>query len=191
MDFSSNPLLLSTPARTDNAGRSHAGLMSCLIVVLAYSPPTVLAQWTVNSSISSDTGIQTPVAYTSNADGYTLEIYKDPVSAIRSRFTLNNSLTGFKERTCPTYQIDQGAPNNLSIDGAVCQSGERWAEFVLGRIEGDYIISAPLLSVMNGNILTFRFQLESGDFRETNISLSGSKRSMTTVIGETISVRAR
>jgi hypothetical protein len=149
------------------------------------------AQWTVNTNIKNEAGAQTMVAYTSNEAGYSLEIYKDSSSTIRSRFSLNNQLIKFKERTCPTYQIDMGTPGNVSVNGAPCLSSGRWAEYILGQIEGNEVSSSILLSIMNGITITFRFQLDNGDFRETSISLSGSKRSMTTVIGEEITVRAR
>jgi len=171
----------------------NPGKLFMLVVIMIYlsCPTTTFAQWTVNSNIKNETGIQTSVAYTSNDEGYTLEIYKDSSSAIRSRFTLNDKLVKFKDDNCPTYQVDQGTPANLSVNGAPCLSNGSWAEYILGNIDGEKITSATLLSIMNGITMTFRFQLENGDYRETAISLSGSKRSMTMVIGETIIVRAR
>ena len=59
------------------------------------------------------------------------------------------------------------------------------------QIVTQLLTESVLLALMDGNTLSFRFRLMSGDYRETNISLRGSKRSMTTVIGEEVIVRAR
>jgi hypothetical protein len=82
-------------------------------------------------------------------------------------------------------------PRNESIDGTPCRAGDGWAEFIFGQVENGHVVSPVLLALMDGNTLSFRFRLMSGDYRETNISLRGSKRSMTTVIGEEVIVRAR
>lgn len=165
-------------------------LVAGLLLMLHAYPVPVPAQWAVNPQAELATGQQAMVAYTRNEQGYTLEIFRD-AGSVRSRFILNGGLAGFSDRYCPTYQIDQGTPNNLSVDGGPCVHGQQSAEYILGYIEGNNVVSPLLLALMNGNAITFRFQLKSGDFRETQISLAGSKRSMTTVIGETVTVRAR
>jgi len=170
-------------------------LLNLLIVtvwmaVAAYAP-VAHAQWQVNENARSATGALIRTAYTHNEAGYSLEVYKDTAAAIRLRFSLANGLFGLIKEACPTYQIDNGTPANRSINDAPCLSGDTWAEFILGQINDNQIQSALLLSVLNGNTINFRFRLTNGDYRESTISLAGSKRSMTSVIGENISVRAR
>ena len=44
------------------------------------------------------------------------------------------------------------------------------------------------LALMNGNSITFLFELSNKDYRQTSFSLQGSKRAMTTAFGEKVSV---
>lgn len=162
-----------------------------ILIFVADYPSAVSAQWVVNPNMRDELGTETVVAYTRNQEGYTLEIYKDSVSAIRGRITLDEGLLKFEDRLCPSYQIDQGTPGNVSINGASCLAGDNWAEYILAYARDGQIVSPLLLSIMNGNAATFRFRLENGDYRQTTISLLGSKRSLTTILGEDVTVTAR
>jgi len=166
-------------------------LLFILLVAVTSYAPAANAQWQVNENARSETGALIRTAYTHNDAGYSLEVYKDTAAAIRLRFSLANGLFGLIKEACPTYQIDSGTPANRSINDAPCLSGDTWAEFILGHIRDNQIESPLLLSVLNGNAIIFRFRLANGDYRESTISLAGSKRSMTSVIGENISVRAQ
>ncbi len=162
-----------------------------LFTLMYCSYTTVNAQWLVNDSARTGTGEQTSTAHTLNDAGYALEIYKDSTSTLRVRFSLAKGLIKFRDGSCPTYQIDTSVPDNQSINATPCTVRDTQAEFVLGYIKDNQVNSRLLLSVMNGNAIIFRFQLENGDYRETSVSLAGSKRSMTSVIGENIIVLAQ
>ena len=151
-------------------------------------PFSSLAEWNVITHKDTDSNEETNIAYSINESGYSLEIYRDSVDAIRSRFTLTKGLLAFADKSCPTYQIDRGTPKNRSINDAPCLAGKQWAEFILGYIEVDEIASSALLSLMNGITITFRFQLANGDYRETGFSLQGSKRAMTIAFGHDIRI---
>jgi hypothetical protein len=178
-----------------SGGRNSGGLFKqvlfILIVLAAGYVPVANAQWQVNEDARSDTGEQIRTAFTHNEAGYSLEVYKDSVSAIRLRFSLGDGLLQFRKGSCPTYQIDKGTPANLSFNNEPCQTGDSWVEYILGSISDNQIRSNLLLSIMNGNAIIYRYQLETGDYRESSISLVGSKRSMTSVIGENMIVRAQ
>ncbi|MND05726.1 hypothetical protein D3C83_266940 [compost metagenome] len=51
--------------------------------------------------------------------------------------------------------------------------------------------SARLLQIMNGSLMTFRFRLHGGDYRDAEFSLAGSKRSLSAAIGADVAVTAR
>ena len=160
------------------------------IYVLLFMPVVVQAEWTVTTDSGNESAV-TAVAHTKNEDGYSLEIYQDSVKAVRSRFTLPDGLLKLKEKSCPTYQIDRNPPRNRSINEAFCLSGNNWSEYILGYLTNQHITSPSLLSIMNGINIVFRFQLENGDYRETQFSLAGSKRAMITIFGEDVTVSAR
>lgn len=162
----------------------------CLFFLLSLSliPTTPRAQWNVVSHDQVTAGIETDIASITNEEGYRLEIYRDTVGAVRSRFTLKNGLLKLAEKTCPTYQIDRGLPQNRSLNNAPCLSGDQWAEFILGYIKNNVIASSSMLAVMNGIAITFRFKLSNGDYRETRFSLYGSKRAMLSAFGGNIQV---
>ena len=159
-------------------------LFLCVLLVNSVSA----AEWNIISHSDTDSNITTSVAIIENESGYTLEIYKDSVDAVRARFTLAKGLIRFPDNFCPTFQIDSGQPKTRSINDAPCLSDRTWAEFILGFVENGRISSSAITGLMNGVGLRFRFLLENGDYRETLFSLRGSKRAMSTAIGVNISV---
>ncbi len=151
-------------------------------------PVTAAAEWNIITHNDLDANVITSVAIIKNEKGYTLEIYKDSVDAVRGRFTLTQGLIRFPDNFCPTFQIDSGQPRNRSINDAPCLAGDTWAEFILGYVENGQVNSSAIAGVMNGVVLRFRFLLEQGDYRETLFSLSGSKRAVSAALGEGVNV---
>ena len=161
-------------------------LLSCYLVFSL--APVSAAEWNIIMHNDMDTNTITSVAIIKNETGYTLEIYKDSVNAVRARFTLSRDLIRFPDDFCPTFQIDSGEPTNTSVNDAPCLSGDIWAEFILGYVEHGSISSSAVVGLMNGVGLRFRFLLQNGDYRETLFSLRGSKRAMSAALGDGISV---
>ena len=146
------------------------------------------AEWNTITHSDMDSNTTTSVAIIKNDDGYTLEVYKDSVDAVRARFTLAKELISIPVNFCPTFQIDSGQPTNRSVNDAPCLSDKTWAEFILGYIENGQVNSSAIAGIMNGVTLKLRFMLENGDYRETLFSLRGSKRAMSSALGANISV---
>jgi len=174
-----------------NRDHGPAGNTLLLLAVLLAASPAARCEWTVATRSDVSRVGETQVAYTENGEGYSMEIYRDAADAVRSRFALPGGMLAFASGTCPTYQIDRGMPANHSINDAPCLTADQWAEFVLGYVNGKHIASSPLLAIMNGITIVYRFRLENGDYRSTQFSLQGSKRAMTEVFGEEVSVGAR
>ncbi len=166
----------------------NSSLVFLLVLILLLTPFSAAAEWKVitHTDINNDT--QTQVAYSQNEDGYSLQIYKDSVGAIRSRFSLNTALDMFAKRTCPTYQIDTRMIDNRSINDAPCLTDTAWSEFVLGYVNNFNVTSEKLNALMNGSIVTFRFMLDNGNYMETQFSLAGSKRATLSVLGNNITI---
>lgn len=163
-------------------------LVPALALILLLTPFSAAAEWKVITHTDTNNDTKTQVAYSQNKDGYSLEIYKDSVGAIRSRFTLNTALDMFAKRTCPTYQIDTRMLDNRSINDAPCLTNLDWSEFVLGYVENFNVTSAKLNALMNGSTVTFRFLLDNGSYSETQFSLAGSKRATLSVLGNNITI---
>ncbi len=156
--------------------------------ILIIYPVLVHAEWNVITHTDTNDNSQTQVAFTENNDGYSLEIYKDSVGAVRSRFSLNTALDMIAKRSCPTYQIDTRLLDNRSINDAPCLTGLFWSEFILGYIADKEVVSEKLNALMNGSTITFRYMLENGSYKETNFSLSGSKRATLSALGTGITI---
>jgi len=161
---------------------------SILWILLVISPSFAMAEWLVITHTDIDTNIETNVAYTKNESGYSIEIYRDAVGAVRSRFTLKTGLNRLAVRNCPTYQIDKRQPLNRSINDAPCIPERNWSEFILGYIENNEIVSTHLNDLMNGKKITYRFILENGGYDETIFSLAGSKNAITTALGNNLRI---
>jgi hypothetical protein len=170
----------------NKALRTLRSLLSCYLIFALV--PVGAAEWDIIMHNDMDTNTITSVAIIKNETGYTLEIYKDSVDAVRARFTLSRDLIRFPDDFCPTFQIDSGEPTNTSVNDAPCLSGDIWAEFILGYVEKGSINSSAVVGLMNGVGLRFRFLLQNGDYRETLFSLRGSKRAMSAALGDGISV---
>jgi hypothetical protein len=167
--------------------------VSLLWVFLAFALISICngvnaTEWNIITHNDMDTNSLTSVAIIKNESGYTLEIYKDSVNAVRARFTLTRDLLRFPDGFCPTFQIDSGEPTNRCVDDAPCLSGDTWAEFILGYVKNGSINSSAVVGLMNGVGLSFRFKLQNGDYSETLFSLRGSKRAMSAALGNGITV---
>lgn len=157
-------------------------------LTLILCPVLVHAEWDIITHTDTNTNTETQVAYTKNNDGYSLEIYKDSVGAIRSRFNLNTKLDMMAKRSCPTYQIDTRLLDNRSINDAPCLTDLTWSEFIFGYTENNKVVSKKLNALMNGSTITFRFMLENGSYKETKFSLSGSKKATLSALGSDITI---
>ena len=160
-----------------------------LVTLVLLTPARVAAQWDVVSVAGQNNEAATVIARTVNEGGYMLEIYRDAGDAIRARITLPGDLLALAPKSCPTYQIDKGAPRNRSINDAPCISRQGWAEFILGYANNGVVESSALRGMMLGINITFRFILANGDYRETMFSLAGSMRAMQTAFGQNLTVR--
>ena len=158
-------------------------------LLLLILPGLCLAEWAVSLhagiGADSDTGAEIRIAHIKNAAGYRLEIYKDDVAAIRSRFSLDAGLDRLAARSCPTYQVDSGQPDNRSVNGATCLNQAVWSEYILGYVSADKrVASKHLYALLYGRGVTFRYRLENGSYHETRFSLTGSKRATLAALGE-------
>ncbi len=149
------------------------------------------AQWAVVNQRLEGTQAEAVTARIKNSSGQTLEFYRDGVGALRARFTLGGGLAGFDKGHCPTLQVDRWAPTNRSANDAACLATSQWVEYVIAYIVEQKAQSAPLVQIMNGSMLTFRYRLAGGDYRDAAFSLAGSKRSLTAAIGANVAVTAR
>jgi hypothetical protein len=162
-----------------------------LMAVALTLPLKARCEWLAQTRSDVSRGGETEVAVTRNNDGYSLEIYRDASNAVYGRFILPGHLLIIADGTCPTYQVDRGAPVNRSVNGDPCLVGGNWAEYTLGHVDNNRIASSSLLAIMNGIAIAFRFKLENGDYRSTEFSLQGSKRAIISVLGEDINIGPR
>ncbi len=159
-----------------------------IILMICCLPVFAQADWQVMSHTDTDSGLQTRVAMIENADHYKLEIYRDTNNAIRLRFNIRDSYDVLASKRCPSYQVDERELSNRSINDAPCISQPRWAEYVMGYIDNQKVISVPLHNLMNGKVVYYRFLLKNGSYGETTFSLAGSKRILNTALGENLTV---
>ena len=149
------------------------------------------AQWNVVTHTDTDSGAQMSVATITNNDNYKLEIYKDSNNVIRLRFNIRDSYDLLTIKQCPTFQVDKRKLSNRSINDAPCISQPRWAEYVMGYISDNEVVSLPLHNLMNGNVIYYRFIFENGNYAETSFSLSGSKNILLSALGRNLTIKTK
>ena len=148
-------------------------------------------QWEVMSHTDTDSGYQTRIATIENDDGYKLGVYRDVNDVIRLKFNIRNGFELLADKQCPTFQVDDRQLSNRSINDAPCLSQPRWAEYVIGYITENSVLSLPLHNLMNGNDIYYRFLMDNGNYTETSFSLSGSKAILNGALGENLVVTTR
>ena len=164
------------------------------LILLNVSLPAQLqaqTQWNIMSHTDTDSSLQTLVATIENEEGYKLEIYRDANDVIRSRFNIRNSYDLIAVKQCPTSQVDERVLSNRSINDAPCISQPRWAEYVIGYIIDDKVLSLPLHNLMNGNVIYYRFLLKNRSYAETSFSLYGSKEILNTALGKNLVITTK
>ena len=154
-----------------------------MLLLAALQPATVLANWQVITQTDTDTNVSTQVAYTDNEAGFSLEIYRDGVNAVRARFSINRALDRLLNTHCPTFQIDNRLLDKRSINDAFCITEISWSEFIPGDVVNNTVNSEKLNALISGRIIMFRFMLENGSYEEAHFSLAGSKRATLTLLG--------
>lgn len=165
---------------------ANAAALAALLLAIPAS-----AQWALVNQRLEGAATESTLARIVNGTGHTLELYRDGAGAIRARFTLPAGLLTFADGQCPTLQVDRWTPLNRSVNDAACLASPTWAEYIVGFVLEQKVQSARLLQIMNGNMLTFRYRLAGGDYREADFSLAGSKRSLSAAIGADVVVTAR
>ena len=168
-------------------GTSMSRLLLISVLLFSLSRPA-MAEWNIVTHTNTDSNFKTMIAHTENAEGYTLEIYRDGNGAVRSRFSMNNNNNRLDSKLCPTYQVDSRPALNRSINDAACISHQKWAEFVLGYVIDNKVTSTLLHNIMNGNKISYRFSLDPYGYAETSFSLIGSKRTLTDALGHDVAV---
>ncbi|MBI1733205.1 MAG: hypothetical protein HYR49_10640 [Gammaproteobacteria bacterium] len=172
-------------------GLGIASVTVATFCALTFAPAAARAQWAVVTERLEGTQSEATIARIHNSTGHALEFYRDGAGAIRARFSLNAGITTLAKGSCPTLQVDRWSPMNRSVNDAACLATPRWAEYVLGHVTDRQVKSERLLQIMNGSLLTFRFRLDGGDYRDAQFSLAGSKRSLSAALGTDVVVTAR
>jgi len=140
------------------------------------------AQWTTTEA--QDAGGERSVALARNGDGAEIRIRLDADSRVLASFRLPPGLMRLDPRGCPTFQIDERTPEDLSRERHACTVDGARAQLVLARAEDGSLDSLTLLELMNGSELTVRYRLAHAGYRAARFSLRGSKQALTTTLGE-------
>lgn len=161
-----------------------------IMLCLLFAPMPLSAEWQVITHTDTDNDTRTEVAYSTNDEGYSTEIYQDSKGVVRLRFSMNQNRHRLDPDSCPTYQVDKKEPRNRSINDAGCIGHNKWVEYVLGYLIDDQINSGLLVNIMQGNNIYYRFRLKHGGYAETTFSLSGSRNALRKALGEHLDIVA-
>ncbi len=173
------------PAATRRCGRRLGKAARALaLAVTALGVPGAAAQW---ASVPSSGGAGSD-ATVRNASGEEVRIWMDGDRRLRAAFTLAPGLARLDPAGCPTFQVDERTPQDLSRPAHACSVSGARVEVVLAQAEGDRVESPTLLALMNGGSLTVRYRLAHAGYGASRFSLKGSKQALTAAVGEGLSV---
>lgn len=163
--------------------------LAALLALTAFTAQPASGEWQA-MEITRD-GVPQKFALVENAEGYRLEIHKDPEQQVHGTFILRPGFDEFSEHRCPTFKADRRAPVNLAESGKPCKSAGDRAEFNLGRVEDKRIQSPLLVQLMNGSRLELIFPLHNVGYQTTSFPLRGSKQALLEVLGRGVKVRSQ
>jgi hypothetical protein len=161
------------------AGSCANGFWLSATLLFTWAWPA-LAAWSVHEP--SVAGASS-VAYTENSSGQRIEIFVEENGTVVLRLQLGSGFETFSRANCPTFQIDTRKPMHHFEVGNGCYMSEKLTRIELGTIAESEIESLVLHRFMNGNNVTFRYTVETGQYRQTRFSLSSSKQSLKRAIG--------
>lgn len=145
-----------------------------------------MAAWTIRDP---EVAGLNPVAYAANSTGQRAEIFLGDRNTVYLRLVLGGRFETFNASNCPTFQIDKRKPMHHFDVGYRCAIVAKMATFMLGRIADREIKSLVLHRFMNGNRVTFRYLVNTGQYRQTSFSLSRSKQALTQALGSGTRIR--
>ena len=155
-----------------------------LVLVSANAP----AQWNVVEETVPESDEPLTLAMVANDSGHSLRIYVDSDNRVRGIFQIRDGFDTIAESSCPTYRIDHWQPAVLTSGEDWCRLEPKRAYFTLGILDGETIRSTPLIHLMNGTFIMFRYHLASLGYRETRFTLSGSKQALYDALGGNVTV---
>jgi hypothetical protein len=151
-----------------------------LLVFSALASQAATAAWSTRAPDESNLD---PIAYITNDAGLRAEIFLGDQNAVYLRLVLGEGFETFAATNCPTFQIDKRKPMHHFDIGPRCAMVDKKATFLLGRIADREIKSLILHRFMNGDRVTFRYTVKTGQYRQTSFSLSRSKQALKQALG--------
>lgn len=158
-----------------------------LVLAVCLAPAAVEAQWSaVPSEGNTESGND---ALVRSEEGGELRIWLDVDSHLRASFRLGTGLARLDEAGCPTFQIDDTQPEDLSEPSHECSIDGATAQVVLARVNEGELDSRTLVRLMNGSRLVVRYRLAHAGYGAITFSLRGSKQSLLEALGDQVAVR--
>ena len=142
--------------------------------------PAPFAAWTVSKADSTGS---MATAYIENSARQRTEIFLDERNFVYIRLRLSAGFETLATSSCPTFQIDNRLPLYHYALGDKCAIDNKTATITLGQISDKAINSLVLHRFMNGNLVSFRYTIENGQYREAEFSLRNSKQALKGAIG--------
>lgn len=124
-----------------------------------------------------------PLAYATSASGQVAEIFVGDGNTVFLQLILGEGFETFAESKCPTFQIDDRQPMHHFEVGGRCTIADKRVKYRLGQIVDTEITSLILHRLINGNRVTFRYVVKSGQYRQASISLGSSKQALAQALG--------
>ena len=174
-----------TGFRATQEAESVAGRRLFVLVLFLLGSAQVMAAWSVDDPTELEGN---PVAYATSATGQRAEILMGDRNTVILRLRLSAGFETFAESNCPTFQIDDRKPMHHFEVGHHCAIVAKRTTYLLGQIIDSEITSVILHRFMNGNQVTFRYTVKSGQYRQASFSLNSSKQALTRALGSDTSV---
>ncbi len=153
-----------------------------------------LAEWHVDQEIDSMTDETTKTATVKNESGHSFSIYHPSKDGpIWATFALAaGNFDQIDSQKPPVYRVDKNKPFNLALlKGPMAAKlglhlyewEPKWINFQIGGWRGEDRLATPLIHLMTGQKILFRYYLSTGGYKETSFTLAGAPTSIAEAIG--------
>lgn len=159
---------------------------SLCVALVAIAAPAGAQTWRVQAEKDAITDFQRRIATTANSEGHSLSVYRiEDGSAWATLRLAERSFDQFATDRAPILRVDQNNPNDLDDVRrlaaelpSMIEIKPKWVSFKVWHGKSSEGFSATLREWMGGKVLTVRYYLFTGGYKDTRFQLTGADRAI-------------
>jgi hypothetical protein len=160
--------------------------LSLIVFSLSIVTSPLYARWKIDIQTDSMSDEKIKTAFVTNNDGHSLKVFSKSNGAVYATFRLNSENTGILSEKLITFRVDKNKPVELMASRKSKPSAfivePKWVIWrILPNTDGTSHRNV-LNEFISGNVVTVRYFLFSGGYKETKFTLKNSLNAIKSVM---------